>query len=175
MRWSWEFLLERSLWVIHFVEVGQGWTLISRNSCQEPHSGLWPFWLSSICPAGDIPEWTCPCVTAQWMPKSIGSFLFKPGELGCPGTCSVDELTFALVMAGKVCGSDSKGQRWGECRKEIRSLWRRIGRLLSDHRVSETLGQNWWQSLPGWQGAENHQHRRLCWTQLPCVHMQSAS
>lgn len=140
-----------------------------------PFKDSWPIWLRQHLPCwgtsqnGHVPVWLLSECQIDWV------ILFKPGELGCPGTCSVDELTFALVhMAGKVCGSDNKGQRWGECRAgDQRSLWRRI-ELLSDHRVSETLGQ-----IDGRAYPAGRELRTIstdgCADQLPCVHMQSAS
>lgn len=89
--------------------------------------------------------------------------LFKPGGLGCPSTCSVDELTFALVhMAAEVWAAqtarDRRKENTGRVIREIQGRdwitvrWEGVG----------ASGTDWWDSLTGWQGAVNC-HSPLWW------------
>ena len=158
----WEIIIKANS---AFVEWGRGWTLISRDSCQDPIQGL----LANLTEAAsawlrDIPEWTCPCVTAQWMPNRLGHFIqtwgtWLPRHMLCGWThfCFSPHGWQSLWLRQQ--GTEVRRMQGGRSEKSVEEDWVTV----RSQGVGDS-GTDWWQSLPGWQGTENHQHRRLCWT-----------
>lgn len=124
--------------------------------------------LSSLAEAAsvllrDIPEWTCPCVTAQWMPNRLGHFIQTWGTwLPESMLCGRTHFCFCPAWLPKTeqlrqQGTEVRRTQSGRSEKPVEEAWITVG-----SQGVGVCGTDWWESLTGWQGPENC-HSRLCW------------